>query len=101
MATPTWTERIRRYVVETFNNVVYTTGGVGLQSKTLAVVEEAAVLEVVHAGTVLAGYVVATGINAAAAGTVPNGVTVRVQALNGAELAGGATINVKLLLGGP
>jgi len=100
VATPTWTERIRKYVIETFNDVAYSSGGVGLQSKILAVVEEAAVLEVTHHGTVLGGYVSAVGINAAEAGTVPNGVTVKVQALDGSELADGATIDVKLLLGG-
>jgi len=100
VATPTWNERLRKYVVEEFNDVAYSTGGVGLASKTLSVVEEAEVLKVTHYGTVLAGYVSAKGLSAAEAGTIPNGVTVKVQKLDGTELDDGATINVKLLLGG-
>jgi len=97
---PTWTERLRKYVVEEFRGVVYATGGVGLASKTLSVVETAGVLEVTYMGTVVHGYVKAVGLDAVEAGTIPNGVTVVVQTLAGSELAAGGTVNIKLVLGG-
>ncbi|MCD6138602.1 MAG: hypothetical protein J7J91_08575 [Deltaproteobacteria bacterium] len=103
MATPTWTERIRKHVVETFTSVSYSTGGVLLHSKILPVVEEAAVLEIAGGGgTIYVGNVTAVGM---AAGTIPNAVKVYVAKSVGtagvSEVGDGETISkIKLLLGG-
>jgi len=106
MATPTWTERIRKYVIEEFTDVAYSSGGVGLASKTLSVVEEASILEIeTGGGTIAVGYVKNTGISATLAGTIPNGIDVvvyrSVGTLGVSEYPDGGTISsMKLLLGG-